>query len=692
MNLTERLRQSYAPAVPYYVVEETRSLPQMVFETAERYPDRIALDFMGAQMTYSQFVRKIRQAARLLMQSGVRRGDRVGITLPNCPQHVIAVFAIMAIGGIVVETNPLSPKSELSSQLKNTDAKVLIVWENSLKSIDIDMVNPHTVFTVDLTKALPLGSRFLINLPVGPAKARKAQMSADTPDWTRDWDRAVNNCSPWRGECTSEPDDVAVLLHTGGTTGVPKASMLTHKSIGSNTAQSKAWVPALHEGSEVFYVILPLFHAYGLAVAVAAGLRLGATLVLMPKFDVDMVLDAQKRIPCTFFIGVAPMFDRLLKGLEKNPTDLTSIKYALSGAMPLSKELAEAWEAKTGGLLVEGYGMTESSPISVGSPLSEARRPGTLGLPFPSTEVRIVDPENPDHDVEMGEVGELLVRGPQVFKGYWNNPEETAAAFHEDWLRTGDLVRVDDGFIVMADRRKELIISGGFNIYPSQVEDAVRGIPGVEDVAVVGMPEGSRGEEVVAALILEAGATVTLEDVRRWAEKSIAHYALPRRVVVMSELPRSQIGKVMRRRVKEYLLDASEKIDDTRKDLREQLRQTRDQIREFSEQVSENVESAMEEAEERWQKFSAEYEEKYGSDDWLENLKQEAQERWAKFEKEFESKYGRKAKKSEEDTDSESATDSDQIEDDSAVSADPEVVEEEPEAPAEESGDKPEQN
>lgn len=248
--------------------------------------------------------------------------------------------------------------------------------------------------------------------------------------------------------------------------------------------------------------------------------------------------------------------------------------------------------------------MTEASPIILGNPLHESRRAGFLGIPFPSTEVRIVNPENPDQDVADGEVGELLARGPQIFAGYWDDEEETKQVFHHDWLRTGDLVRVDNGFIRMADRRKELIISGGFNIYPSQVEDAVRTMPGVEDVAVVGVPAGVGGEAVVAALTLEAGATVTLEDVRQWAEKSIAHYALPRRIVVMSELPRSQIGKVMRRRVKEYILDAGERLQESGDVLRERLQESsgelveqlrasseaaQEQIRGISEQVSEHV-------------------------------------------------------------------------------------------------------
>lgn len=599
MNLTEQLRKQYPAGVAYTVPEATQTLPEVLFATAERYPNRIALDFLGATMTYAQLARKVRQAARVFTRSGVRRNDRVDITLPNCPQHVIAVFGALTIGAIVVETNPLAPKAELSRQLRDAGCDVLVIWENSLKSIDTESVAPHHVFTVNLTKALPFGPRMLINMPIAAAKRKKSQMSAKTPSWTKDFDATVNNVVPLRSAPVAQIDDVAVLMHTGGTTGVPKASMLTERSIVSNMMQSRAWVTPLHDGSEVFYVILPLFHAYGFTIAMCSGILLGATLALFPKFDVDMVLDAQKRLPCTFFVGVAPMFSRLLAKAEQTNADLTSIQFTLSGAMPLSKELAAQWERATGGYMIEGYGMTESSPVAVGSPLSSARRPGTLGLPFPSTQVRIADQDNLDADVAEGEIGELLIRGPQVFKGYWNNPEETEAAFHDGWLRTGDLVRVEDGFIVMSDRKKELIISGGFNVFPSQVEDAVRGMPGVDDVAVVGLPEAQRGEEVVAALILEAGATVTLDDVRKWAEKSLAHYALPRRIVVMSELPRSQIGKVMRRKVREYLEEAGEKLDFPSQDLVGQLREGAAVASTELKALSERLESQTKEAADR---------------------------------------------------------------------------------------------
>ena len=313
---------------------------------------------------------------------------------------------------------------------------------------------------------------------------------------------------------------------------------------------------------------------------------------MFPKFDTALVLAAQRRLPCTFFLGVPPMYERLLAAAEGTNADLSSIHFSLSGAMPLSAPLAEQWEQATGGLMIEGYGMTEASPILLGSPLASSRARGALGIPFPSTQVRIVDPENPSREVADGEVGELIARGPQVFSGYWNQDEETAEVFTEDgWLRTGDLVQVRDGFVYMADRRKEMINASGFNVYPTQVENAVRSMPGVLDVAAVGVPAGESGEDVVAAVVLEAGASVTLAELRKWAEKSLAHYALPRQIVVMTELPRSQLGKVMRKKVREQIMGAQAAATDAVAGAREAVAGAREAV---SEKVAEARDAASE--------------------------------------------------------------------------------------------------
>ncbi|MGN6574351.1 MAG: AMP-binding protein, partial [Nocardioides sp.] len=299
-----------------------------------------------------------------------------------------------------------------------------------------------------------------------------------------------------------------------------------------------------------------LFHAYGLTLCLTFAVSIGATLVLFPRFDVDMVLAAMRRRPATFLPAVPPIYQRLATAAQERHVDLTSIRYAISGAMSLPASTAQLWESVTGGLLVEGYGMTETSPVALGNPVGPTRRRGSVGVPFPSTEVRVVDRDDPSRDLPHGEAGELLLRGPQVFREYWNRPGETAAVVLEGgWIRTGDVVEMDDaGFFRIVDRIKELIITGGFNVYPSEVEDALRRLPGIADAAVVGLPSPEAGEDVVAAVVLEPGARLDEGAARDSCREHLAAYKIPRRFVVVEELPRSIIGKVLRRQVRDELL------------------------------------------------------------------------------------------------------------------------------------------
>ena len=614
MDLTTKLRELYAAGVAYNIAIPDRPIPDMVLEVASRYPKRAAIDFFARQLTYAELAQEMRQAAGALHQAGVRPGDRVALVMPNCPQHAIAVLGTMLLGAVVVEHNPLAPAGELEGEYERHGARVTVAWSKSLENLTF-LGRGHTTFCMDLTTALPAASRMALKFPVKAAREKREQLSSPRPSWARSWTRALRTATPWGGDYPSTMEDVALLIHTGGTTGVPKAAALTHANLMANVEESIAWVPVLHEGAEVFDCILPLFHAFGFTIGFLAGLRMGATIAMFPKFDTALVLAAQRRLPCTFFLGVPPMYERLLAAAEGTNADLSSIHFSLSGAMPLSAELADQWEQATGGLMIEGYGMTEASPIILGSPLASSRARGALGIPFPSTQVRIVDPENPSCEVADGEVGELIARGPQVFSGYWNQDDETAEVFTEDgWLRTGDLVQVRDGFIYMADRRKEMINSSGFNVYPTQVENAVRSMPGVLDVAAVGVPAGESGEDVVAAVVLEAGASVTLADLRKWAEKSLAHYALPRQIVVMTELPRSQLGKVMRKKVREQIMGAqaaatdavagargavSEAVAEARESMSERVAEAREAVAGARGAVSEAVAEARESMSER---------------------------------------------------------------------------------------------
>ena len=580
-------RPRYQAGIPAVIEAPDAGLGELLETAAHFYPDRVAIDFLGATTTYRELLEASERAARLLHDAGVRRGDRVALIMPNCPQHVVAVYGALRLGAIVAEHNPLAPAEELRAQLERHGGRVVVAWEKGVDLIvdprsreagaagpEADSVDPlggRTVFSVDLSAALPARLRAALRLPVARAReARDSMRAPRLPAGVRSWDREAARAEPIPASWPRPGGrDVAVLLHTGGTTGAPKAAMLTHTNLRANANQAIAWVPMLHEGGENFLSLLPFFHAFGLTFNLFCAVQKAATQVMMPKFDVAEVLRAQARRPLTFFVGVPVMFERILRAAQEAGTDLRSLRFGVCGAAPMPPAVGAEWERVTGGFFVEGYGMTETSPIVAGTPMGPTRRLGALGLPFPSTDVRVVDPEAleaalgagapVDVDVEVpdGEPGELLVRGPQVFAGYWGDPEATAAAMLPGgWLRTGDMVRREESFLWMADRRRELILTGGFNVYPSQVEAAIRDMDGVADVAVVGMDAGARGETVVAAAVPAQGAApgaITLESVRAHAERTLPHYALPRRLEIIDEMPRSVIGKVLRRQVREML-------------------------------------------------------------------------------------------------------------------------------------------
>ncbi|MCI2012174.1 MAG: AMP-binding protein [Ancrocorticia sp.] len=563
-NAEAPARPHYAPGVPAQIEPVTEPLDSLLWRAARDYPDRIAIDFLGRTITYSELATLTGKTATALYRCGVRRGDTVALIMPNCPQHIAAFYAVLTLGATVAEHNPMAPARELHEQLENHGGLVAVVWEQTLARIVEDGdFHGHTYLSVDLSHELPHLSRLLLTLPLKSAKAQRAKIRGDVPAGVLSFDRIVKKAPVYRPGTGERPglDDVAVLIHTGGTTGVPKAVQLTHRNIMSNIAQTITWIQGVKRGEEVIAGVLPFFHAFGLQTVLGVGIAKAATILLLPNFDVAALMAGQRRQPITLFPGVAPMFDRFLKQHEKERaagkvTDITSIAWAFSGAMALDPALAHRWEEATGGYIIEGYGMTEASPIMSGSPVSPERRPSTLGVPFPSTEIRLADPHDLSKDAT--DVGEILVRGPQVFVGYLGAPEETEKVFYDGWLRTGDLGRWDDGFLVMADRQKEMIIQGGFNVYPSQVENAIKSMPGVRDVAVVGMPDENRGESVVAVLVLEPGAAVDLDAVRRWTQDKLSHYAMPKSIAVRDDLPRSQIGKVMRRVVKEELAQSFE--------------------------------------------------------------------------------------------------------------------------------------
>ncbi|WP_298254509.1 long-chain-fatty-acid--CoA ligase [uncultured Arthrobacter sp.] len=554
---------SYAPGVPTTFDVPEGTLTDVLEASVGTYGATTALEFFGASTSYRELGDAVDRAAAGLKALGVTHGDRVALVLPNCPQHIIAFYAVLRLGAIVVEHNPLYTDRELRHQFEDHGAKLAIVWDRVAPRIqrfpaDIAVT---TVVRVDLISAMPMSRRLALALPLRRAReARTALTTTDELSGPRTlvaWKDLLRHRRLPQRHPRPAATDTAVLQYTSGTTGVPKGAILTHRNLLANAAQGRAWVPGLDAGRETVYAVLPMFHAYGLTLCLTFAMSIGAKLVLFPRFDVGLVLDAARKSPPTFLPAVPPIYDRLAAGAAERGADLRSIRFAISGAMNLPESTVETWEAATGGYLIEGYGLTETSPIVAGNPIGPTRRPGTVGVPFPGTEARIVDPDAPDVDRAPGETGELLIRGPQVFQGYWRRPEETQAVLLDDgWCRTGDIVRMDeDHFITIVDRIKELIITGGFNVAPSEVERALLNHPAVVDAAVVGLARAEGGEDVVAVVVLAPDTELDVEALRSHCRDALAAYKVPRTVVQAQDLPRSQIGKILRREVRARLLN-----------------------------------------------------------------------------------------------------------------------------------------
>ncbi len=548
---------SYAAGVPDDLAPVSGSLVEIVEASARDYPQAPALQFFGKETTYAELEEAILRAANGLRALGVRAGDRVAIVLPNCPQHIVAFYAVLRLGAVVVEHNPLYTPRELRKQFEDHGAKHAIVWSNVVKTVQqfpADLAVSSLV-SVDVTRAMPALTRVALRLPIAKARASRAALTTRVHG-AIDWRKVVAADPLPASHPSPQTDDLAIIQYTSGTTGTPKGAALTHRNLLSTAAQSQAWVPSIVRGKGcVVYAVLPMFHAYGLTLCLTFAMSMGARLVLFPKFDPDLVLAVTKKHPATFLPLVPPIADRLLAAATAKGVSLAGTEIAISGAMALPHELVVPFEKATGGFLVEGYGLSECSPVLMANPVAENRVPGTVGLPLPGTECRVVDPDDPTQDVPAGTAGELIVRGPQVFSGYYGNPEATEDAFVDGWYRTGDIVTIDEaGFVRIVDRIKELIITGGFNVSPTEVENALRQHPSVVDAAVVGMPSEHSGEEVVAAIVAERGVDVDVEAIREFSRSILTPYKVPRRIYVVDELPVSLIGKVLRRQVKEKLL------------------------------------------------------------------------------------------------------------------------------------------
>ena len=545
----------YQPGVPAQIVPPTQSLVGLYERSVSEAPGSVATEFFGRETTYAQLGEQIERAAEGLRRLGVKAGDRVALILPNCPQHVVAFYAVLRLGAVVVEHNPLYTARELRHLFEDHGARVVISWDAAVEKLrdqpsDIEL---DRIVAVNLLRAFPTIKRLALGLPIRKLRETRDRLTKPAPG-TMAWEELLRAPRIDASHPRPAVDDLAVIQYTSGTTGQPKGAMLTHSNLYSNALQGEAWMHGAQYRKEVFYAILPMFHAFGMTLFMTYGILKQARLVLFPAFDVDLVLDVAAKHPPTVYCAVPPIYEATARRAKERGISLRSAKYCISGAMALPDATVELWESVSGGLLVEGYGMTEASPVCLGNPFAPSRRTGTIGVPFPSTWMRVVDLEDPTRDVPQGERGELLIKGPQVFKGYWMNADETARTLLPGgWLRTGDVVVVDaDGFTTIVDRVKEIIITGGFNVAPSEVEQVLVLHPGVRDAAVVGVPnEEVGGENVVAAVVVEPGAAPTHLELRAWCKERLTGYKVPREFFVVDELPKSMLGKVLRAKVRE---------------------------------------------------------------------------------------------------------------------------------------------
>ncbi len=539
---------SYPPGVPEHVEVPNINLARLLADAARDFPHAPALHFEGRTTSYAELAEQSWRLAGALAGLGVTRGTRVGIILPNCPQVVVAFFATLRVGGVVVLNNPLYTESELEHQLRDAGVEVLICLDLFYERVKPlrEGLGIREVIVTSMLDELPALKRVLAPYTKRGREA-SATVSREEPvlRW-RDLLRRVDDKPP---EAEVDPaTDLALLQYTGGTTGVAKGVMLSHANLVANVEQVRAWFPDADPGHEIMMAVLPFFHVYGLTVCLLLGVRLRAALVLLPRFNLRAVVASIDRHRPTLFPGVPTMYVAINNAVADGGHDLSSIKACLSGAAPLPLEVAERFERFSGGRLVEGYGLSESSPVAIANPIYGKRKAGTIGMPLPDTLARVVGPEGPSRTLPVGQAGELALRGPQVMLGYWNQPEETANVLRDGWLLTGDMAVMDEeGYFTIVDRKKDMIIAGGYNVYPREVEEVLYEHPKIQEVCVAGVPDPYRGETVKAFVVLRNGEQSTVEEIREFAKGRMAAYKVPRTVEFRDELPMTMVGKVLRR-------------------------------------------------------------------------------------------------------------------------------------------------
>jgi len=538
----------YEDGIPSEVAFKNTCMPVFLEESARDFPDNTALIFQGYKVNYRDLDQMVNDFAARLAGFGIQKGDSVAILLPNLIPCVVAYFAILRMGGVVVMNNPLYSDRELEHQFNDSGSKLLITLD-LLGNRMIDL-RPKTgikqIIYTSIGDYLPFPKNLLFPL-VGKKKGLAAAVKS-APDLYK-WKDVLAGTKANPPDVELSFDDVAMYQYTGGTTGVSKGVMLTHANISCNVQQGVAWFPKFKRGDGVMLGALPFFHVFGLTTSMNFAILMGWSNILVPKPQPEPLLDAIGKFRPTFAPLVPTMYIVMLNHPKIKQTDLTSIKGCFSGSAPLPVEVIREFEEKTGAVIVEGYGLTESSPVTHINPFAGGtRKVGSIGLPISDTLCRIVDLENGTKDMPLGESGELLIKGPQIMRGYLGRPEETGKTITDGWLHTGDIAQMDEeGYFSIVDRKKDMIICGGYNVYPRDVEEVLYEHPVILEAAAIGAPHPSRGEQVKVFIVVKEGETLTKEELIEYCKEKLAIYKLPTLVEFMDELPKSNVGKVLKK-------------------------------------------------------------------------------------------------------------------------------------------------
>jgi long-chain acyl-CoA synthetase len=527
--------EHYPDSVAKTIFVPNQPLGQILLNTAEKYPTHNALSFFGRKITYQQLNGLAQAFTSALQQNQVQKGDRVAIMLPNCPQYVMSYYGSLAAGAIVTQVNPMSVEREIEYILKDSGAETIVVFDalySRVKSVQAN-TNLKNIIVVSLQ---PSGQDF-------------------TPD--RTFESFLTEGNGKIAPVTIQPEhDVAVLQYTGGTTGRSKGAMLTHRNILANVLQSHEFFKhELELGKERCLTVIPLFHVFGMTSCMNLSIYIAAESIMLPRFELEEVLNTIKAEQPTFFPGVPTMYVAITSHPRAEEYGINSIKSCNSGSAPMPVELLKNFEGKTGAKILEGYGLSEASPTTHCNPPFAERKPGSVGIGMPSTEYKIVDLATGSQELPVGQLGEVIIKGPQIMKGYWNMPEETANTLRDGWLYTGDIAKVDeDGYLYIVDRKKDMIIASGFNIYPRDIEEVLYEHPAVQEAVVIGVPDAYRGEDVKAFVVLKAGQSATEEEIIEYCKQNLSAYKVPRSVEFRQELPKTGVGKILRRSLREEVV------------------------------------------------------------------------------------------------------------------------------------------